>query len=114
MLKVFKYIDKKQWACIGFSILFIIAQVWLDLKLPDYMSGITSLVQTEGSLMSDILTQGGYMLLCAFGSMGASFIVGFFAAKVAAGLARTLRDKVYDKTMSFSMEEIDRFSISSL
>ena len=78
------------------------------------MSGITTLVQTEGSAMSDILIQGGYMLMCALGSMVASIIVGFFAARVAAGLAQTLRNCVYDKTMDFSMEEIDRFSTASL
>jgi ATP-binding cassette subfamily B multidrug efflux pump len=93
---------------------FIVAQVWLDLKLPDYMSEITTLVETKGSALSDILAQGGYMLLCALGSMAASILVGFLAAKVAAGLARTLRALVYDKTMDFSMEEINRFSASSL
>lgn len=63
---------------------FIVVQVWLDLKLPDYMSSITTLVQTEGSAMNDILTLGGYMLLCALGSVAASVIVGYFAVKVAA------------------------------
>ena len=114
MIKVFKYFNRRQWTYIGVSICFIILQVWLDLKLPDYMSGITTLVQTEGSSMADILTQGGYMLLCALGSMTASIIVGYFAAKVAAGIAQTLRNKVYDKTIDFSMAEIDRFSTASL
>ena len=78
------------------------------------MSDITTLIQTEGSTMREILTQGGYMLLCALGSMGTSIVVGFFAAKVAAGLARRLRGKVYDQTLSFSMEEINSFSSASL
>lgn len=114
MLKIFKYINRKQWLYISASILFIVSQVWLDLKLPDYMSAITTLVQTDGSAMSDILTQGGYMLLCALGSGVFSVIVGFFAAKVAAGLAKTLRGCIYDKTIDFSLEEIDRFSTASL
>lgn len=114
MLKIFKYINRKQWLYITASILFIVSQVWLDLKLPDYMSAITTLVQTDGSAMSDILTQGGYMLLCALGSGVFSVIVGFFAAKVAAGLAKTLRGCIYDKTIDFSLEEIDRFSTASL
>ncbi|EET58097.1 hypothetical protein BRYFOR_09949, partial [Marvinbryantia formatexigens DSM 14469] len=114
MIKIFRYFNRKQWLYVAASILFVVIQVWLDLKLPDYMSGITTLVQTEGSAMSDILIQGGYMLMCALGSMVASIIVGFFAARVAAGLAQTLRNCVYDKTMDFSMEEIDRFSTASL
>lgn len=114
MIKIFKCFNRKQWLYVMASILFIVIQVWLDLKLPDYMSSITTLVQTEGSTMSDILTQGGYMLMCALGSMAASIVVGYFAARVAAELARMLRNLVYDKTMDFSMEEIDRFSTASL
>lgn len=114
MIRIFKYFNRRQWIYIGMSICFIILQVWLDLKLPDYMSGITTLVQTEGSSMGDILMQGGYMLLCALGSMASSIIVGYFAAKAAAGIAQTLRNMVYDKTIDFSMAEIDRFSAASL
>jgi ATP-binding cassette subfamily B multidrug efflux pump len=114
MAKLFRYLTKRQWAYVCAALVFIVAQVWLDLKLPDYMSEITTLVETQGSALSDILAQGGYMLLCALGSMAASVIVGFLAAKAAAGLARTLRALVYDKTMDFSMEEINRFSSSSL
>lgn len=114
MLKVLKKLNGKQKIYICISLMFIVFQVWLDLKLPDYMSNITTLVQTEGSAISDILRQGGYMLLCALGSMAASIIVGYFAAVVAAGLAKTLRGLVYDKTLSFSMGEINRFSTSSL
>lgn len=93
---------------------FIVTQVYLDLKLPDYMHEITMLVQTEGSKMSDVLLQGGYMLLCAVGSVIASIIVGFFAAKVAAGFSVRLRAMVFEKTMSFSIEEINGFSTASL
>lgn len=114
MIKVFRYINKKQWLFVWISLVFIVVQVWLDLKMPDYMSEITMLVETKGSKMSDILMQGIYMLLCAFGSMISSMIVGFLAAKVAAGLAKTLREKIYNKTLDFSMEEIGRFSTASL
>ena len=114
MIKVLKYLNRRQWSWIGISVLFIVGQVWLDLKMPDYMSTITTLVQTEGSAMSDILIQGGYMLLCALGSMAFSVIVGYFSAKTAAGLAKTLRGNVFDKTIGFSLEDIDRFSTASL
>ena len=114
MQKLLRYFDRRQWAMIAASIAFIVVQVWLDLKLPDYMSAITTLVQTEGSAMADILTQGSYMLLCALGSGMAPVIVGYFAARVAAGLARRLRGEVFDKTLDFSLEEVDRFSTASL
>ncbi len=114
MLKILKYLEKKDWLLILGSLIFIVIQVWLDLKLPDYMYEITILVQTEGSQMSDILVQGGYMLLCAVGSMATAIVVGYFAAKVAAGFSVRLRAKVFEKTMSFSMEEINGFSTASL
>lgn len=114
MLRVIRYLNKKDWGLVALALLFIVTQVWLDLKMPEYMSQITTLVQTQGSAMGDILTAGGYMLLCALGSLVSAFIVGFFAARVAAGLGRRLRGEVYDKTMSFSMEELGRFSIASL
>lgn len=114
MIKIFKHLQGKDWLLIMCSLVFIIAQVWLDLKLPDYMYEITMLVQTEGSKLSEVLVQGGYMILCAVGSMIAAMITGFFAAKVAAGFSVRLRGMVFDKTMSFSMEEINGFSTSSL
>ena len=114
MLKIMQHINRRQWFYVAVSLVFIVTQVWLDLKLPDYMSGITTLVETEGSSMQDILMQGLYMLLCALGSMAASVIVGRIAAQAAAGLSKTLRGLVYDKTLDFSMEEINRFSTASL
>jgi len=98
----------------GISLIFIAIQVWLDLKLPDYMSEITKLTQTQGSAMSDIWLNGGYMLLCAFGSLVAAIIVGYFAAKIAALFSQRLRSLLFNKVESFSMEEINRFSTSSL
>lgn len=114
MLKIFKHLTKRDWCFAFVSLAFIVAQVWLDLKLPDYMAEITKLVQMEGSAMSDILIAGGYMLLCAVGSLIATFIVGYFVAKISAGLSMRLREKTFQKTMSFSMEEIGTFSTSSL
>ncbi|MFT9820883.1 ABC transporter ATP-binding protein [Lysinibacillus sp. NPDC056185] len=114
MLKIFKYLKPKEWTLIVASIVFIVGQVWLDLKLPDYMAKITTLVQTEGSKTSEIWTAGGKMLLCALGSMILAIIVGYFAAKVATSLSKELRKGVFNKTLSFSMEEINGFSIASL
>jgi len=114
MLKIFKYLKPKEWTLIVASVVFIVGQVYLDLKLPDYMAKITTLVQTEGSNTSEIWTAGGKMLLCALGSMILAVIVGYFAAKVATSLSKELRKGVFDKTLSFSMEEINGFSIASL
>lgn len=114
MLKILKYLKQKEWLQIIICLIFVISQVWLDLKLPDYMSEITTLVQTQGSTMSDIWIAGGYMLLCALGSLVAAIIVGFFAARLAATLSCRLRGILYEKVESFSMEEIGKFSTASL
>ena len=105
---------KREYGMVLVSLVFIVAQVWLDLKMPEYMSTITELVQTPGSEMSDILLNGGYMLLCAVGSMIAAMITGYFAARVAASLSKTVREKVFKKVMRFNSEEIGRFSTASL
>ena len=114
MLKIFKYLKKKEWIMIAFSIVFICCQVYLDLRLPDYMSEITLLVQTEGTKISQILVAGSWMLGCALGSMLASIIVGYFAARTASSFSQRLRELVYNKTLDFSLEEINKFSIASL
>ncbi|WP_195999502.1 ABC transporter ATP-binding protein [Clostridium sp. 1001271B_151109_B4] len=114
MLKIFKNFKGKEWILLIISIAFVASQVWLDLKLPDYMSEITQLVQTPGSEMSEILTSGGSMLLCALGSLVASIIVAALAAKIAANLSARLRFRMFDKVQSFSMEEINNFSTASL
>ena len=106
MFKLFKNLNKKDIFCIFLCILFIVFQVWLDLKIPDYMSAITRLVQTEGSKMSEILTQGGYMLLCAGLSLIAAIIVGYFAAYVSSSFSKNVRGKLFNKTLDFSLNEI--------
>lgn len=114
MLKIFKNFKGKEWLLLSISVVFIVLQAWLDLRLPDYMSDITRLVQTQGSEMSEILTTGGWMLLCALGSLIASVIVAALAAKIASNFSATLRSKLYDKVQDFSMEEINNFSTASL
>lgn len=114
MLKIFKNFKGKEWLLLSISVVFIVLQVWLDLRLPDYMSDITRLVQTQGSEMSEILTTGGWMLLCALGSLISSVIVAALAAKIASNFSATLRSKLYDKVQDFSMEEINNFSTASL
>ena len=114
MFKLFKNFTKKDIAAIITCIALIVFQVWLDLRLPDYMSEITKLVQTEGSTIGEILVQGGYMMACAFGSLLSSFVVGYIASKLSANFSYTLRGKVYNKVLSFGTEEIKNFQTSSL
>ncbi|MDO4376191.1 MAG: ABC transporter ATP-binding protein [bacterium] len=114
MFKLFKNFNKKDVFCIFLCVLFIVFQVWLDLKIPDYMSAITKLVQTEGSKMSEILKNGGYMLACAGGSLVSAIIVGYFAAYVSASFSKNVRGKLFSKTLDFSLDEMKRFKASSL
>jgi len=114
MLKILKRLSLIEWLEAAISLVFIVTQVWLDLKLPDYMSEITVLTQTEGSALSEIWKAGGYMMLCALGSFAAASIVGFLAARVAASFSQRLRSLLFNKVDSFSMEEISRFSTASL
>jgi len=114
MFKLFKKLGKKQLIYALICVAFISMNVYLELKIPDYMSEITILVQTKGSSWNAILKEGGYMLLCAFGSLIASFIVGYFAAKVASYFGKITRKSVFEKVGNFSTEEIKNFSTSSL
>ena len=114
MLKILRYLRPKEWLSAFLCLVFIVAQVWLDLKSPDYMAKITVLVQTPGSPLSGIWLSGGRMLLCTLGSLASAVIVGFFAARIAAAFSMQLRTRLFNKVESFSMEEINRFSTDSL
>ena len=114
MFKILKRLKAAEWLQALVSLVFIVVQVWLDLKLPEYMSEITTLTQSPGSELSDIWLAGGKMLLCALGSLVSAIIVGFFAARIAASFSQKLRSELFTKVDSFSMEEINRFSTASL
>ena len=114
MTKLLKEFNKKDYFFVLICILLIVFQVWLDLRLPDYMSEITKLVQTEGSKMSDILTQGSYMLLCAGGSLISAVIVGYLTSYISATFSQNTRKTLFTKVQEFSMEEIKKFKTSSL
>ena len=114
MLKLIKNFTKKEWLLIFCSFFLIVGQVWLELKMPDYMSEITVLVQTEGSKMSDILMNGGYMLLCAFGSLILSIIVGYLVANISSAFSMKVRKKIFNKVEDLSIHEVKQFSTNSL
>ena len=114
MLKLLKKLNKKEIIFILISICFITVQAYLDLKIPDYMTEITTYVQTEGTQIKDILNPGSKMLLCALGSLASSVLVGYLASYIAASFSKKLRRDVYTKISSFGAEEIKNFSTSSL
>lgn len=114
MIKLFKHFHKEEWFLIIISIIFIIAQAWLDLHIPEYMSSITYLITNETTELGPILEMGGKMILCAIGSAVTAMTVGYFAAKIAAKFAKRLRREIFCKVESFSMEEMSKFSTSSL
>jgi ATP-binding cassette, subfamily B, multidrug efflux pump len=114
MLKLLKKLTAKDWMLAIIAFAFIIVQVWLSLTMPDYMSEITKLVQTQGSEMSDILLAGGKMLACALGSLLAAVCTSICASRISANFSANLRGQVFHKVQSFSMEEIGNFSTASL
>ena len=114
MLKLLKNLTKKEWLFAIFCVILITLQVWLELKIPDYMSEITVLVQTEGSKMEDIILNGGYMLLCALGSLIFAVGAGYFAAYIATEFSRNTRKQIFSKVQNLDTEEIKNFQTSSL
>ena len=114
MIKLLKNLNKKGWLIIVLSFILIFMQVWLELKMPDYMSKITQLVQTEGSKMPKILKNGAFMLACAFGSLMVAVITGYFSSFMSSDFSMMLREKVFRKVESLSMQEVKGFSTSSL
>ena len=114
MLKLLKNLTKKEWLFALFCIILIVGQVWLELKIPDYMSEITVLVQTEGSEMSEIILNGGYMVLCALGSLIFAVGAGYFAAYIASEFSKNTRKQIFEKALNIDTEEIKNFQTSSL
>ena len=114
MTKLIKKITFKQLLLVFISTIFVIVQVYLDLKIPDFMNEITKRVSLTGAKVSNVLVPGSYMMLCAFGSLISSVIVGYLAAYLSASITRNLRKDVYEKISDFGAEEIKNFSTSSL
>lgn len=114
MFKLLRRFNKREYSMIVISTVFIAAQVWLELKIPDYMTQITNALGTRGSTTMDILKPGSIMLGLSILSMISAVIVGYFAARVAAGFSARLRGNVFNQVMDYSTEDINQFSIPSL
>ena len=114
MIKLFRNFTKKDIGIILVVVFLVIFSVFLDLRMPEYMSEITKLVQTEDSTMKEILTAGGHMLVCAVGSLICTISVGYFTSLLSARFSKTIRRKIFAKVEEFGIAEIKKFSTSSL
>ena len=114
MIKLLKNIKPKDYIFILVIAILVYAQVWLDLRLPDYMSEITKLVQTEGSKLNDVIINGVKMLLCALGSLIGAICTGYFTSRFSSNISMTIREKLFSKIEDLSTAEIKKFSTSSL
>lgn len=114
MFKLFRNLKRRDYVFILLTLIAITTQVWLELKMPDYMSEITILVQSGNGAMNDILYNGGFMILCALGAFLANAISGYFISVIAADFSMNTRKELFDKVERLSMNEIKEFSTSSL
>lgn len=114
MLKLLKNLNKRDWLLALCCVVLVVGQVGLELKMPDYMSAITRLVQTEGSQMIDIIKNGAYMLACALGSLLLAVFAGYFSSTVSSNFSMRTRKKLFEKVENLSMQEVKQFSTSSL
>ena len=114
MLRIVRYLSKAEIGQMLIALVSIVGQIWLDLTLPDYMSDITTLVETPGSTMHDIWVAGGKMLLVSLGSVACAIVTGYIAARVGASFSQRLRSLEFNKVESFGPAEMSRFSTASL
>ncbi|MGT2928762.1 ABC transporter ATP-binding protein [Streptococcus dentasini] len=114
MFKIFKRLSAKEWGMIVLSTVFICLAVWMDLKTPEYMSKITTLLQDKGTTTSDIMKPGSKMLMFSFGSFLMAVLVGFLAARTAASFTTQLRSDIFNQVTDYSQAEIKKFSVPSL
>jgi ATP-binding cassette subfamily B protein len=114
MWKVLRFLGRRERMQTALAVALIFVQVWLDLTLPDYMAAITTLVETAGSQMSEVLEQGGWMLACALGSMAANLAVTYLASRMAASLGATLRRETFNRVIDLSKGDEGSFGQASL
>ncbi len=114
MISLLKNLKKKDWLIILISVALIVLQVFLELKMPDYTSELTKLVQSETTNMNDVWKNGGLMLLCALGSLISAIVCSFLISMVASSFSMTIREKLFNKITDFSNAEMNQFSVPSL
>ena len=113
MLKLLKNMRRREALMTLFCLVFVVGQVYFDLRLPDYMTELTTLIKTSGGT-ADILNVGLKMLGCTAVSAALAIICGFLAAKTASGFSFTVREKLFHHVMDVGSEEMQDFSVPSL
>ena len=114
MIRIFKELSKKEVILILCTILLVVLEVWLELKIPEYMGKITEIIETEWTQLKAIFHQWQFMLLFVLWSAFVATGLAFVSSKVASNFAAKLRLTIYEKVQSFSMENVKKFSIASL
>ncbi len=114
MLKLFGNLRKREWLLMVLSLVFVIAEVGINLAMPEHMAHITTMVQTEGSTVGQIMKEGMLMLLCAVASLVTAVLSSLCSASVSTSFSANLRRKVFARVQDFSLEEIGHFSTASL
>ena len=114
MIKLFKQMRRKEALMALLCAVLVMGQVWFELRLPDYMTQLTTLIKTPGSTSGDIWNVGVQMLLVTLGSAVLSIGCGFLAAKCASGFSFTVREKLFHHVMACGSEEMQGFSVPSL
>lgn len=114
MFKLLKFLKKTEYLLILFIVGLIVCNVWLELKIFDYMREITTIIASSNVNINKIWINGGFMIACAIGSAIGAVIVNFFVTRLSAKLGERIRSAVYDKVMSFSTAEVKHYSTASL
>lgn len=118
---ILRYLPRRDWALCAPIVILVVLQVWLDLKVPGYMSDITDALQLvktdslgEDGGLDDVAEGGRKMVVCAVLSLAAGLAAGYLAARLGADFGKILRERQFDRVESFSPEDIERFSSASL
>ena len=113
MLKLLKNMRRKEVLMVLLCTVLVAVQVYFDLRLPDYMTDLTTLIKTSGAT-ADILSVGAKMLGCTLASAVLAVGCGYLAAKAASGFSFTVREKLFRHVMDIGSEEMQDFSVASL
>ncbi len=114
MLKLLRKMKKREWLMAFITTLLVLGQIYFDLKLPEFMSNLTILIQTPGSTVNEILATGAEMLACTAASAAVAIFCGYLSARVGSGFSFTIRELLFNKVSDFGKKEMQDFSVPSL
>lgn len=114
MTKLLKKMRMREWLMAVVCAVFILGQIYFDLRLPDYMSDLTILIKTPGSTVNEVLMTGGKMLACTLASAALAVFCGYLSSRVGSGFSFTVREQLFNKVADFGQHEMLDFSVPSL